>query len=301
MSDISPAPTTSLISTLGDIASDYDAILCDVWGVIHNGQQPHHAACAALKKFRQERGPVVLVSNAPRPAEGIPGQLAQIGVPEDSWDAIVTSGDGTRMMVREGNYGSRCFHLGPDRGDHSLFEGMDIIRSRDPEDEADFIICTGPWDDETETAEDYRGLFPGLIERKLPMICANPDLVVERGPRLITCAGSLAKLYEEMGGVAEYSGKPHPPIYRLAREMLATLDVERAEGDWSKVLFIGDGLPTDIPGAKAQGMDALFVTAGIHAREFGDNPDAPDEALLKTTMAQRGLSPRYAIPRLRWA
>lgn len=300
MSDTSPAPTTTLISSLSDIASDYDAILCDVWGVIHNGQQPHHAACAALKKFREERGPVVLVSNAPRPAEGIPAQLAQIGVPEDSWDAIVTSGDGTRMMVREGSYGPRCFHLGPDRGDHSLFEGMDITRSRDPEDEADFIICTGPWDDETETAEDYRGLFPGLIERKLPMICANPDLVVERGPRLITCAGSLAKLYEEMGGVAEYSGKPHPPIYRLAREMLATLNVERSKGDWRRILFIGDGLPTDIPGAKAQGMDALFVTAGIHAKEFGDDPEAPDETMLKTVLARRDLSPQHAIPRLDW-
>ena len=300
MSDTSSAPATELISGLGDVASSYDAILCDVWGVIHNGQRPHHAACAALKKFREERGPVVLVSNSPRPVEGIPPQLAGIGVPEDSWDAIVTSGDATRMMVRKGTYGPRCFHLGPVR-DHLLFDDMDINLQSDPKDEADFIICTGPWDDETETAEDYRALFSDLVSRNLPMICANPDLVVERGPRLITCAGSLAKLYEELGGTAHYAGKPHPPIYRLAREMLATLGVERAEGDWSKVLFIGDGLPTDIPGARAQGMDALFVTAGIHAKEFGGNPDAPDEALLKTTMAQRGLSPRYAIARLTWA
>jgi len=293
-------PDTRLIASLADIASSYDAILCDVWGVIHNGQQPHDLACAALKRFRDTHGPVVLVSNAPRPAEGIPPQLAHIGVPEDSWDAIVTSGDATRVMVREGDYGRRCFHLGPDRGDHSLFEGMDVERSRDPEVPADFMICTGPWDDETETAEDYRGLFETLLPTGMPMICANPDLVVERGSRLITCAGALAALYEEMGGRADYSGKPHAPIYRIAREKLASLGVTREDDDWSRVLFIGDGLPTDIPGARAQGIDALFVTSGIHAKEFGADPLNPDENLLKKELAHRGLAPRYAIPRLDW-
>lgn len=290
------APATKLISSLGDIASDYDAILCDVWGVIHNGKAPHMAACAALKQFREERGPVILVSNSPRPVEGIPAQLAGIGVPEDAWDAIVTSGDSTRVIVKEGDFGTRCFHLGPDR-DLTLFEGMGVTRSGDPKEPADFIICTGPWDDETETADDYRDLFPGLVERNLPMICANPDLVVERGPKLITCAGSLAKLYEELGGTVHYAGKPHAPIYRLAREMMQRLGVERDEGNWERVLFIGDGMPTDIPGARDQGIDALFVTSGIHAAEFGDDPD---EEALKKGLARRGLSPRHAIPRLSW-
>lgn len=292
-------PDTSLITSLGDIADGYDAILCDVWGVIHNGKAPHLKACAALKRFRETRGPVVLVSNSPRPVEGIPPQLADIGVPEDAWDAIVTSGDSTRVMVKEGNFGRRCFHLGPDR-DLTLFDGMDVVRSGDPEAEADFIICTGPWDDETETAEDYRKLFEELVPRGMPMICANPDLVVERGPKLITCAGSLAKLYEELGGTALYAGKPHAPIYRLAREMLATLGVMREAGKWERVLFVGDGLPTDIPGARDQGMDALFITSGIHAAEFGDDADNPDETALKTTLAHRELSPRYAISRLSW-
>lgn len=290
---------TQLVSGLADIAADYDAILCDVWGVIHNGQRPHDAACAALARFRHERGLVILVSNSPRPVEGIPPQLAGIGVPEDAWDAIVTSGDATRMMVREGGYGSRCFHLGPER-DHLLFDTMDVVRSNDPEADADFIICTGPWDDETETAEDYRTLFTQLAARKLPMICANPDLVVERGDRLITCAGSLAALYGELGGRVDYAGKPHPPIYRLAREMLATLDLSLPDGKWDRVLFIGDGLPTDIPGAKAQGLDALFITAGIHAAEFGNEPSQPDVSLLKMELARRELSPRHAMPRLRW-
>lgn len=292
-------PDTRLIQSLGEIAADYDAILCDVWGVIHNGKAPHLAACAALKQFRDTHGPVILVSNSPRPVEGIPPQLAGIGVPEDAWDAIVTSGDSARVMVREGSYGPRCFHLGPDR-DLTLFDGMDVVRSGNPEDDADFIICTGPWDDETETAEDYRALFEKLVPRGLPMICANPDLVVERGPKLITCAGSLAKLYEELGGTAHYAGKPHPPIYRLAREMLAQLGVKRSPGNWERVLFVGDGLPTDIPGARDQGIDALFITSGIHAAEFGDDPDRPDEGALKKTLAHRGVSPRCAISRLSW-
>ncbi|MEQ8747250.1 TIGR01459 family HAD-type hydrolase [Pyruvatibacter sp.] len=291
--------STKLISDLSQIAPDYDAILCDVWGVIHNGQRPHDAACAALARFRRERGPVILVSNSPRPVEGIPPQLATIGVPEDAWDAIVTSGDATRMMVKEGDFGSRCFHLGPQR-DHLLFEAMNVTRSGDAEAPADFIICTGPWDDETETAEDYRSLFAGLISRKLPMICANPDLVVERGDRLITCAGALAKLYGDMGGTAHYAGKPHPPIYRLAREMLANLGVQQPPDAWNRVLFIGDGLPTDIPGAQAQGLDALFITSGIHAGEFGSDPDHPDADKLTAVLSRAGLSPQHAMPRLVW-
>ncbi len=292
-------PRVPLIDSLGEIAHAYDAILSDVWGVIHNGKSPHMAACEALARFRAERGPVILVSNSPRPVEEIPPQLAGIGVPETAWDAIVTSGDATRMLVREGDFGPRCFHLGPDR-DVPLFNGMDVARVTDPDAAADFIICTGPWDDDTETAEDYRGLFPRLVKRGLPMICANPDLVVERGDRLITCAGSLAKLYEELGGEAIYGGKPHPPIYRLARGMLAKLGVTVPAESWERVLFVGDGMPTDITGAKAQGLDALFVTAGIHTNDFGPDPENPDQGRVDQVLAENGFAPRNAIPRLRW-
>jgi len=295
-----PHHATRLIQDFGDIATDYDALLCDVWGVIHNGQRPHAAACAALARFRRQRGPVILVSNSPRPVEGIPPQLARIGVPEEAWDAVVTSGDATRTMVRDGAYGRRCFHLGPQR-DHLLFDTMPVVRSGDPRAAADFIICTGPRDDETETAEEYRALFRQLVQRGLPMICANPDLVVERGDKLITCAGSLARLYDDLGGRVDYAGKPHPPIYALARHALATHGVTLAEDAWTRVLFIGDGLPTDIPGAQAQGIDALFITGGIHAGDFGADAGRPDLERVHAVLAREGLSPRYAMARLSWA
>lgn len=291
-------PAVPLIAGLSAIADGYDALLCDVWGVIHNGKAPHDAACAALARFRAAHGPVVLVSNSPRPASGIPAQLAQIGVPESAWDAIVTSGDATRRLISEGDFGARCFHLGPER-DLALFDGIDAARVTDPHAPADFIVCTGPFDDETETAEDYRGLFAALIARGLPMICANPDLVVERGPKLITCAGALAALYAEMGGEAVYAGKPHAPIYRLARETLAGLGAAPARG-WARVLFVGDGMPTDLPGAKREGLDALFVTGGIHAAEFGSDAAAPEQARIDAVMAKAGLAPRFAIAKLRW-
>ena len=292
------SPAVPLIGGLAEIARAYGAVLCDVWGVIHNGQAPHEEACAALARFREMRGPVVLVSNSPRPSSAIPAQLAQIGVREDAWDAIVTSGDATRRLVAEGDFGRRCYHLGPDR-DLALFEGMDVERLTDPDAPADFILCTGPYDDETETPADYRPLFRRLVPRGLPMICANPDLVVERGHRLITCAGGLARAYEAEGGTAIYAGKPHAPIYRLAREALAGLDAA-PQADWQGVLFIGDGLPTDMPGAMREGMDALFVTAGIHAAEFGNDPARPDQAAIDRVMATAGLAPRYAIARLVW-
>ena len=291
-------PAVPLIGGLADIADGYDAILCDVWGVIHNGKAPHEAACAALAAFREARGPVVLVSNAPRPASEIPAQLAHIGVPEAAWDAIVTSGDATRHLVAEGSFGDRVFHLGPDR-DLPLFAEIAATRLTDPDADADFIICTGPFDDETETPDDYREMFARFIPRGLPMICANPDLVVERGDRLITCAGGLAKLYAEMGGRSVYAGKPHAPIYRIARETLSRLGAAPGQG-WERVLFVGDGMPTDMPGAAREGMDALFVTGGIHAAEFGPDPLSPDQAELDAVMAKAGLSPRFAVPKLRW-
>ena len=207
--------TTSLppmIAGLSALAGRYDVLLCDVWGVIHDGAAAHPAACDALQRFRAGGGTVVLVSNAPRPGRAVAPQLAGYGVPDGAFDAIVASGDVSRAVLAA-RPGVRVFHIGPDR-DLPLFEGLDARRV--PLDEAELVLCTGPWNDEVETPEDYRALLQDVLARRLMMVCGNPDVVVERGGRLIYCAGAIADLYAAMDGEVLYAGKPHPPIYRQA-------------------------------------------------------------------------------------
>jgi len=282
-----------MISGLSEIADEYDAILCDVWGVIHNGVVANRETSEALQAFRASGKPVILITNAPRPNPPIQAQLARLGVPREAFDLIITSGDVTRTLLARAE-ARRVLHVGPER-DLPLFDGLDLERVGDAQ--AELVVCTGLFDDETETPDDYRERFAALVEAGLELICANPDIVVDRGNTLIWCAGALARLYDELGGKTTIVGKPYAPVYVLAREQMTDLLGRPAET--ARLLAIGDGLPTDIRGAVGAGIDALFVTAGIHAEDFGP-ADAPDPERIAARLAEEGLTVRAAMPRLKW-
>jgi HAD superfamily hydrolase (TIGR01459 family) len=253
--------TPTILASLDDLHDRYDAVLCDVWGVIHNGRTAYSDACDALARFREKAGPVILISNAPRPSHIIPAQLDYLGVRKDAWDAIVTSGDATIAEIQR--RGPRAYKIGPGK-DEGLYDGMEV--DFQPPETADYIICTGLRDDLSEPPESYRDELAALAARKLPFVCANPDRVVQFGGRLIPCAGALADIYEALGGPVIMAGKPYPPIYDLtiaAAEKVAGRTLDR-----SRLLCIGDGLPTDVAGAAAQGLDCLLVAGGIHAEEL---------------------------------
>ena len=284
-----------LVEGLRTLAPSYKGILCDVWGVLHNGVSAFEEAHKALRAFREEAGgKVVLITNAPRPAKQVGEMLAGLGVPDGTYDDIVTSGDVTRdVLVAQGT--KTLLHIGPNR-DQPLYHGLEATFTMNDA-EAEGISCTGLENDEVETPDDYRERLQKLADRGLPMICANPDIVVERGDRLIWCAGALARLYEDLGGEVSILGKPHAPIYDAAMQRLAKLAGEEVAKE--DVLAIGDGLPTDIRGAVSQDLDVLFITAGIHASDFGPS-DAPDEHLIRRRLAEEGLRARAALPRLWW-
>lgn len=283
------------LTGLGDIAGDYDILLCDVWGVIHNGRESWPDACEALARFNREAGHVVLISNSPRPSHDVVAQLDGLNVPRESWRAFVTSGDATRAELAKRAPGP-AWIIGPDR-DWPLYDGLGVEVAKGAEDAA-FISVTGPVDDNVETPEDYRERLSQGAARDLELICANPDRVVQRGDRLIYCGGSLADLYESLGGRVTMAGKPYAPIYELAlREAEALLG---KPVDRSRVLCIGDGVVTDVLGANKQNLDCLFIAQGIHgdAARGEDNRIDPEMAaeLLKaeTTYA------RYATLDLTW-
>ena len=283
-----------LVSGLATLAPYYRAVLCDVWGVLHNGVAAFPDACRALQAFRRETGaPVVLLTNAPRPSQPILEQLARLGVPDDAFDAVVTSGDVTRAEITA-NRDAPILHIGPER-DRTLFAGLNVALAE--EETARQIVCTGLFDDETETPEDYRPLLERLIARDLPFICANPDIVVERGSQMIWCAGAIGRLYEDLGGRVTIQGKPHAPIYQAAMDKIADLAGTPVARD--AVLAIGDGLPTDIRGAVSNDLDVLFITGGIHGKDFGPT-DAPDDRLIRRRLSEEGLTARAALPYLVW-
>lgn len=283
-----------LLDHLADLAPSYDVLLSDVWGVIHNGREAFPVACEALARWRAEVGPVVLISNAARPAAVVVAQLDALGVPREAWSAFVTSGDATRPLLAARAPGP-VWTVGWE-GDSPLYEGLGLAFAGP--DEAAFISVTGPNDDEVETPEDYRARLTIAAERGLPMICVNPDIVVQRGDRLIYCGGALAQLYEQLGGVAHMAGKPHPPIYDLA-----LAEGERVLGrplDRKRVLCIGDGVVTDVRGANAQGLDALFIAAGIHGAEaVGPDGRAIPKAV-EALLAAEAAHARYATAELVW-
>lgn len=291
---------TALIASLADISDRYDAILCDLWGCLHNGHEPYPAAVAALQAFRRKGGRVVLLTNAPRPNISVIRHLDRMGVPHDAYDLVVSSGDATQEAMVAGMAGSRVYHIGAPK-DESFFTEMQeaperLSRiTRVPLDEAEGVICTGLADDLSETPEEYRAVLLSAKVKGLKMLCANPDIIVDYGDRRLWCAGALARTYEEMGGEALYFGKPHAPAYGLARRRLE--EIGPAVTD-DRLLAIGDGIDTDIRGGLAEGIDTLFVTGGIAAAEFGPDPLAPDAATLDAWLTERELSPTAAIPRL---
>jgi len=280
---------------LREIAADYDILLCDVWGVIHNGRESWPDACAALTQFNEQGGVVVLISNSPRPAPGMIVQMDQLGVPRSSWRSVVTSGDATRRELARRTPGP-AWIIGPDR-DLPLYEGLGLAVADGAADAA-FISVTGMIDDETETPEDYRERLAAGVARDLEMICANPDKVVQRGDRLIWCGGSLADLYESLGGRVTMAGKPYGPIYDLALREAA--DRLGRPVDRSRVLCIGDGVVTDVLGADKQALDCLFIAQGIH----GDAARGPDGRLDPTRAADllraETVWARYAMLDLAW-
>ena len=286
--------TPVLLHGLSEIAETYDALLCDVWGVVHNGRERFEEACAALSRFRAERGPVILISNAPRPASDVLPQLDALGVPRGAFSAMVTSGDATRALLAERAPGP-AWAIGPDR-DAPLYEGLDLAFTG-PEDAA-FISCTGPTDDTVETPEDYRQRLTLCASRGLTMICANPDRVVQRGDQLVYCGGALADLYAGLDGPVVMAGKPYAPIYEMSlTEAAAHLGrpLER-----SRVLCIGDGVATDLGGAANQGLDALFIAHGIHAAEALDAEGELEPARLSALLAREGGKARFAMRGLVW-
>lgn len=293
------AATVPLITAIGELGSEYRAWLVDIWGVMHNGRATFDSAVAATRAFRSSGGIVVLLSNSPRPSEGVQAQLRGLGIPDDAYDATVTSGDLTRHELAK-HEGARVYHLGPER-DQPIFDGMDVHLVE--KDTAELIVCSGLVDDETETPGDYIGLLADLVARNLPMICANPDHRVERGSELVYCAGALAAIYEEMGGSVVYAGKPHRPIYDLALKCITDLagePVPRIE-----ILAIGDGVNTDMEGAASFGMDAVFVASGLHVPspatgQMNELGDKSLDARHLTELFARVKRPLAAMRSLSW-
>jgi HAD superfamily hydrolase (TIGR01459 family) len=278
------------IEKLREVVDGVDVVLSDIWGVVHDGLVAFPEACEALHTFRAKGGTVILITNAPRPADSVQRQLRKLGVPDETYDAIVSSGDLTRHFVAD-HPGQKVYWLGPER-DNSIHRGLDPVLA--PLEEANYIVCTGPFDDETESAEDYREMLMQARRRKLTLICANPDIVVERGDRLIYCAGAIAELYRELGGEVIFYGKPHRPIYDRAMELAAERRGKLTPHD--RVLAIGDSVRTDLTGAHAFGINCLFVTRGIHAGDF-EGIDQLDPASVKELF---GHPPLALIRELRW-
>lgn len=280
------------LTGLSEIADRYDLLLCDVWGVIHNGRERFPAACAALERFAAERGPVILISNSPRPSAAVVEQLDELGVPRAAWTAFVTSGDATRALLAARAPGP-AWRIGPDRDD-VLYDGLGLTFAGP--DAAAFIACSGPVNDDWETPEDYRADLETAAARGLAMICANPDRVVHRGDRLIYCGGALADLYGALGGAVIMAGKPHAPIYDLCR-----MDAERLLGRaGGRALCIGDGAPTDVKGAQAQGLDCLFIAGGIHGAETSTGGGRMDPDKVGELLAQAGTAAAFAAQSLSW-
>jgi len=283
-----PLEPIAIIHSVAPLAASTSAWLVDIWGVMHNGVRPYVPACEACQTFRDGGGLVMLVSNSPRPRESVIAQLDRIGVPGTAYDAIVSSGDVARTLI-ESYAGRSLLHIGPER-DLPIFAGIDVKRVG--ADAADAVVCTGLEHDERETPDDYGATLAMCAARGLPMICANPDLTVERGGRIIYCAGAIAQAYERLGGAVAYAGKPYLPIYQLA---FATLERLRpGSSDRSRLLAIGDGVRTDLAGAAAAGLRALFVASGVHvAGEL-------DEAALRALFPPGSPRPIAAMPRLVW-
>ena len=280
---------THIIDSIDEVASRYDAVFCDVWGVVHNGRAPYAGAVAALQRLRAAGKLVILLTNVPKPRWSIPPQLDRLGVPRDAWDAVVTSGDAIRAELAARAPGP-MFKIGPGDYDKPLWEGLGLIVA--PLAEARFIGISGLNRDD-ETPADYASILREAKSRDMELLCANPDIVVQFGDKLIWCAGAVARDYEALGGRVIMAGKPYPPIYELAyKEIAALRGINK-----SRILAIGDGLPTDIAGANAQGLDCVFVASGMHGEALWTN-GAIDATKVEQAMSETGARATYAMKAL---
>lgn len=286
---------SEIISSLAEVSDQYDAVLCDVWGCFHNGVEPYAAAAAALTAFRDAGKTSVLLTNAPRPETSVLVQLRAMNASEDAWDAIASSGGAARDAVRSGAWGQKVLHIGAADRDDAIFDGAGVERVRI--EDAETIVCTGLRDDKTETPADYDDELAEGVLRKLPFLCANPDLIVDVGDARRYCAGALAQSYREKGGSVTEYGKPHPQIYDYARRVIAEAAGRVVSDD--RILCIGDGIRTDVRGAIGEGLDCLFVSGGLAAEECGPDVENPEQAMVDAYLAKHQLSPRYTIGRLR--
>lgn len=288
--------TPPIIANAGPLLERYDAAFCDVWGVMHNGHRAYAEAGDALVRFRAGHGTVVLVSNAPVPADGVERVLKKTGVRRDAWDAIVSSGDIALAHIVEKGY-QRLHRIGPARRDSRLFQRLPGPDA--PLAEAEAIVCTGLVDDVNETVESYRGLIEDGVAVGLPFVCANPDLVVDVGDRRHLCAGSIAAEYERRGGAVFWAGKPHPSAYGTALRRAAEL--RGAEPPLARILAIGDAVRTDLAAAQGLGVDALFIASGIHSGDVLDGDRNIDAVRLAALFEPPGTPPAMAaMMQLRW-
>lgn len=290
---------TQIIPSLAEISDNYKALFVDLWGCVHNGVTAYPEAVAALQAYRAKGGIVVLLTNSPKPRAGVAEQLGSFGVPNDAYDTIATSGDSARSAMFNGAVGEKVYFMGEWQRDAGFFQPLEILDNpvdiqRVPLAEAEGIVCCGPFDTMADPSVN-RADFLYAKTKGMKLLCANPDIVVDRGEVREWCAGALAKLYTEMGGESLYFGKPHPPIYDLARRRLSALGVAIADED---ILAIGDGPLTDISGAMGENIDSLFITGGLAAAET-KTTHQPDEAALTKYLAEQQVTPQFAIGKLR--
>lgn len=282
-----------IIHNAGALLARYQVIFCDIWGVVHNGRTAYVEGCAALKRFRDGGGTVILVSNAPRTPNVVAKILAEKNVPEECWDAIVSSG-GIALRHAADQDIRQVHHIGPDR-DLDIFDDTELMRVAMGEAQA--ILCTGLFNDRTETGETYRAMLTGPAAQGVPLICANPDLVVDVGDIRLPCAGAIAAVYESMGGPVYWAGKPHTTAYEAALRHASQLRGTAVAKE--QVLAIGDAVRTDVAGAGAFGIEALFIGQGIHSDAVGRDGEIDAPALVELF---RGDAPQAisAMMSLRW-
>jgi len=290
---------TQIIDQFADISGQYDAAFVDLWGCMHNGVTALPEAVVAMQKYRAAGGIVVLVTNSPRPWDSVARQINELGVPDDAWDAIATSGDSARAAMFRGIVGEKIWFMGESPRDDDFFKPLQIIENpvnvqKVPLDQAEGIVCCGPFDPLADV-DVNRPEFLYAKTKGLKLLCANPDIIVDRGEVREWCAGALAALYTEMGGESLYFGKPHPPIYDLARRRLAALT--NAPSD-PRIIGIGDGIGTDILGGLQEDLDTLFISGGLAAAETKTDRQ-PDPEALEAYLNEAQMSATYAIGQLR--
>ena len=289
---------TQIITALADISGEYDALYVDLWGCVHDGVVALPDAVAALQTYRKSGGKVVLLTNAPRDRDSVHKQIKSMGVPDDCWDSIASSGDAARATMFRGAVGEKVWYIGPE-DDLTFFEPLSLIKDpvniqRVPLDQAEGIICIGPFDPHADPAV-MRPEFLLAKQKGLKLLCANPDIVVDRGSVREWCAGALAALYTEMGGESLYVGKPYPAIYDLARRRLDEVEIGIPN---TRILCIGDGIHTDIKGAMGEDLDSLFISGGLAAAET-KTTDQPDPTALDAYFEKEMTTALFTIGQLR--